>query len=155
LEQLFGNIDDIFIKWSSGSALFFDHYENGFSRLTVAVKCRIGNLKDTYFSLLDTGAEWSVIGGEISEILECGSPIAPVTMSTRHGRLSGHLHRINISLLADPGCGLDLNVESTVAILSEWSGPIVLGYRGFLERLRFALDPGVMPGSRQQFYFGA
>jgi hypothetical protein len=75
---------------------------------------------------LDTGAEWSVVGGEISEILECGSPIASVIMSTRHGRLSGHLHRINISLLADPGCGFDLDVESTVAILSEWSGPGVI-----------------------------
>jgi len=154
LEQLFKNIDNAFTQWSSGSALFFDHYENGFSRLTVAVKCRIGNIEDTYFALLDTGAEWSVIGGELSEILECGSPIAQISMSTKNGKYSGYLHRINIGLLADPECGCDLNIESTVAVLSEWTGPIVLGYRGFLERLRFAFDPGIMPGSQPRFYFG-
>ncbi len=36
-------------------------------------------------------------------------------------------------------------------ILTE--GPIVLGYNGFLERIRFAFDPGIFPGE-QIFYFG-
>jgi hypothetical protein len=42
---------------------------------------------------------------------------------------------------------------SSVFVAKEWEGPIVLGYRGFLERIRFALDPGVVPGE-QMFYFG-
>ncbi|NIM13411.1 MAG: hypothetical protein GTO45_14950 [Candidatus Aminicenantes bacterium] len=67
--------------------------------------------------------------------------------------MSGSLHRINISLLADQKSGYDLTVESSVFISEEWDGPIVLGYRGFLERIRFALDPGVISGE-QMFYFG-
>lgn len=53
-------------------------------------------------------------------------------------------------------CRFGTREETDLALLdtgAEWSGPIVLGYRGFLERIRFALDPGVVPGE-QMFYFG-
>jgi hypothetical protein len=69
------------------------------------------------------------------------------------GRIAGSLHRINISLLAEQNSGYDLTVDSSIFVSEEWPGPIVLGYRGFLERTRFALDPGVVPGE-QMFYFG-
>jgi hypothetical protein len=74
-------------------------------------------------------------------------------MSTRLGRISGSLYRINITLIAEENRDYDLIVESSVFVSKEWEGPIVLGYRGFLERVRFALDPGVVPGE-QKFYFG-
>jgi hypothetical protein len=44
-------------------------------------------------------------------------------------------------------------MESTVFVSEDWPGPIVLGFRGFLEKLRIALDPGVRH-SEQLFYFG-
>jgi hypothetical protein len=47
----------------------------------------------------------------------------------------------------------DLTVESSVFVSKEWEGPIIPGYRGFLEKTGFALDPGVVPGE-QVFYFG-
>ncbi|HHC24032.1 MAG TPA: hypothetical protein ENK58_01260 [Desulfobacterales bacterium] len=65
----------------------------------------------------------------------------------------GELHRVGITLLTDPGQGDELTVESTTFVSEEWDGPVVLGYRGFLERIRFALDSGVTPGN-QIFYFG-
>ncbi|MCP4104714.1 MAG: hypothetical protein GY749_04125 [Desulfobacteraceae bacterium] len=65
--------------------------------------------------------------------------------------MDGALHRMNISLPAYSGD--DLTVESTVFISEEWEGPIVLGFKGFLERIRFALDPGIAAGE-QFFYFG-
>ncbi|UCH98605.1 MAG: hypothetical protein JSV88_05275 [Candidatus Aminicenantes bacterium] len=74
-------------------------------------------------------------------------------MSTRLGRISGSLYRINITLIAEKNRDYDLTVESSVFVSKEWEGPIVLGYRGFLEKIRFALDPGVVPGE-QMFYFG-
>jgi hypothetical protein len=43
--------------------------------------------------------------------------------------------------------------QVSVFVSKEWEGPIIPGYRGFLERIRFALDPGVVPGE-QVFYFG-
>jgi hypothetical protein len=67
--------------------------------------------------------------------------------------MNGHLHRMPISLLAEQGQGTDLQVDSTVMVTPEWTGPTVLGFRGFLERLRFALDPGMQQGS-EIIYFG-
>ncbi len=136
--------------WSTGYSSFFT---NDLLAYPVAVKCRLGNLKESDTALLDTGAEWSVIGGETVKILEdqLGLPIESLSMSTRFGRIDGALHRMVISLPAYSGDGL--TVESTVFISEEWEGPIVLGYRGFLERIRFALDPGIV-ADEQFFYFG-
>ena len=121
------------------------------------MKCRIGSLEETYLALLDTGAEWSVIGGETAKILEdedeLDLPTESFNMSTRLGRIYGSIHRLNISLLAKQNYGHDLTVESSVFVSEEWVGPIVLGFRGFLEKIRFALDPGVVSGE-QMFYFG-
>jgi hypothetical protein len=155
MEQLFKQTNGHNILWSSGCSVFFVSRKQGSSFLHVAVKCRIGSREETDLALLDTGAEWSVIGGETAKILgdELGSPIERFTMSTRLGRIQGSLHRINISLLAEQNSGHDLTVDSSVFVSEEWLGPIVLGYRGFLERIRFALDPGVVPGE-QMFYFG-
>jgi len=50
------------ILWSSGCSLFLVSSKVGHWRLPIAVKCRIGNLEETELALLDTGAEWSVIG---------------------------------------------------------------------------------------------
>ena len=83
------------------------------------------------------------------------APTVPffTNISTRLGRIPGSLYRINITLIAEENRDYDLTVESSVFVSKEWRGPIVLGYRGFLERIRFALDPGVVPGE-QMFYFG-
>lgn len=142
------------VLWNCGCSAFLVSTRVGQWRLPIAVKCRIGNLEETDLALLDTGAEWSVIGGETAKILEAEIvfPTESFTMSTRLGRISGSLYRINISLLTEDD-GYDLTVESSVFVSEEWDGPIVLGYRGFLERIRFALDPGISAGN-QKFYFG-
>jgi hypothetical protein len=35
-----------------------------------------------------------------------------------------------------------MEVDATWFIASDWPGPMVIGWRGCLERMRFALDPG-------------
>lgn len=142
------------VPWNCGCSSFLVSSKVGQWRLPIAVKCRIGNLEETDLALLDTGAEWSVIGGETAKILEDEIPISTesFSMSTRLGRIYGSLYRINISLLTEDD-GYDLTVNSSIFISEEWDGPIVLGYRGFLERIRFALDPGIIVGD-QKFYFG-
>lgn len=153
--QLFKQDNEHNLLWSSGCSLYFVSSKVGQWRLPIAVKCRVGSLEETDLALLDTGAEWSVIGGETAKILEdeLDLPTVSFTMSTRLGRISGSLYRINITLIAEKNLDSDLTVESSVFVSKEWEGPIVLGYRGFLERIRFALDPGVVPGE-QMFYFG-
>ncbi len=155
MRQLFKQTGEGNTAWNTGSAAFRAMFKMDFWPLTVAVRCRIERLESDYLALLDTGAGWSVIGEEVLPLIEdqLGPPIRSLTMSTRLGRIFGELHRVSITLLTDPGQGVELTVESTSFISEEWEGPTVLGYRGFLERIRFALDPGVIPGE-QIFYFG-
>ena len=141
--------------WNTGSALFRISHEIDSWRVTVAVRCRIERLESS-LALLDTGAEWSVIGGDIAAEIrdEIGQPIESSRMRTHLGSIDGSLHHVNITLLAgEEDSGDDLTVETTSFVSEEWEGPVVLGYRGFLERIRFALNPGVVPGE-QIFYFG-
>lgn len=121
--------------------------------LIVAVRCRIDGANDNFAALLDTGAEWSVLGGALAESLLRQEDLGLfVAMHTRLGRIEGRLQRLLVTLLANDG--QELQVPATVLLAPDWSGPPVLGYRGFLERLRFALDPGVSV-SDQWMYFGA
>src|SRR4030042_2695793 len=141
--------------WSDGYAPFLANHTHGLHTLLIAVNCRIGDLEVTEFALLDTGAEWSVIDTDTARIL--GDQLGPftesITLSTRRGRVRGGLHRLKITLLAEKNCGSDLSIDGTVFVSEEWDGPIVLGYRGFLERIRVALDPGLTDG-QQIFFFG-
>lgn len=140
--------------WAIGAALYdIDKEIAPGQSLVVGVRCRFGSLEAEVRALLDTGGQWSVIDGELGEILEddLGDAERPLRMSTRHGSLDGTLHRMMVHLLADRGeC---ISVEASVVVIPAWPGPPVLGYRGFLERLRFALDPGCWDGN-QWFYFG-
>jgi len=145
------------LKWSTGSAIFYIDHETGLSVLPVAVECKLGNLDILFTTLLDTTSTWSVIGGEPAEKIgdQLGEPFGSIGIDTRFGMIYGDFHRLDISLIAGPGCGEDLTIESTVVVSDEWEGPIVLGYKGFLERLRFALDPGRETIEQPIIYFGA
>lgn len=154
MEQLYRQDGEIFHVWSSGFAPFLaNHKEDSWSYL-VAVKCRIGSLKATDLALLDTGAEWTVVGGDTAKILgdEIGPPTDHITISTRWGTIKGALHRINVTLVAERDCGKDITVDGSVFVSEEWEGPTVLGYRGFLERIRIALDPGVKVDEQTVFF---
>jgi hypothetical protein len=103
-------------------------------------------------ALLDTGAAWSIVGGELAEILEpgLGAPGQTMILSTRIGRIRGVLHELDIMLMAERG--ESLFVTGSILIAPGWTGPVVLGYRGFLERIRFALDPGASPDDAWFFF---
>ncbi len=68
-------------------------------------------------------------------------------MSTRMGPVRGRLERTQIELVADEGDGL--SIDATVFVSPDWSGDNFIGYSGFLERIRFGVDP-----SDNYFYFG-
>lgn len=141
-------------EWSGGAAQYFLEHEVNGSVLVVAVRCKLGTLTVDELALLDTGAQWSVVGGELAELVagDTGETGERVRISTRLGQFTGHLHRLSITLVADEGA--DLQVSATVLIAPEWPGPLVLGYRGLLERVRFALDPGVANDDSQWMFFG-
>ncbi len=106
-------------------------------------------------AIVDTGALWCILNPQIAET------IAPPTMEwvgderlvIRGLLYRGRLFRMPVRLLADEG--EDLTIEATVFVPTlrpdeRWPHPNFLGLDGFLNRLRFAVDP-----AENAFYFGA
>jgi hypothetical protein len=142
-------------SWSTGAARYQVGKRTQDGMLVVAVDCRITDVGENLSALLDTGAEWSIFGGVLASRLldQAGSlGASPVSMSTRLGRIHGRYCEVPVMFLADDGEPFE--VAATVLLAPEWEGPHVLGYRGLLERFRFALDPGVVDAD-QWMYFGA
>jgi hypothetical protein len=155
MRRLYVANDNIsFLPWSVGAARYRVGHQTNEGPLVVAVRCRIDELGDEVDALLDTGAKWSVLGGAVAQrfLDETQALGEPTTMSTRLGRIRGHLQRMSITLLAEDG--LDHPVAATVVATPEWDGPFVLGYSGMIERIRIALDPGISSAD-QWMYFGA
>ena len=59
----------------------------------------------------------------------------------------GSLERFPITLPAEEGDALE--IDATLFVCEDWHRGNFLGYNGFLERIRFALDPKLA-----KFYFG-
>jgi hypothetical protein len=117
-------------------------------KLIVAVEYLVD--ENPVMALLDTGAEYGVFPAELAMALGYDTQDGPRTvLKTRLGDYEGHLLRILITLPAQEGSGLD--IELTWVVAPGWPGPPVIGWGGCLERLRFALDP--TPGE-DCFYFG-
>jgi hypothetical protein len=70
-----------------------------------------------------------------------------VRLSSRLGVIEGRLYRGMLTLLADEGRSLDLEV--TYFLSPHWQGLNFLGYEGALDRIRFGVDP-----RSNLFYFG-
>ena len=98
---------------------------------------------------VDTAAPWCIFRPVVANSwMRNLDPIpGPVVLSTRLGQFHGSLFRGLITVLASSGESLD--VEATAFLTPEWPGPNFLGYQGFLQRIRFAVDP-----ENNLFYFG-
>jgi hypothetical protein len=149
--RLLKEIDDRCEDWSTGSAAFYIEPEDCGHKIVVGVHCRIADFEETEIALLDTGAQWSVVGGELAHEFDNYPILRECDIDTRFGRIKGKLLLSKITLIADEGN--DLSMEGTIFVSEDWPGPIVLGFRGFMEKLRIALDPGIKPG-REFIYFG-
>lgn len=129
--------------WALGAATYFIEREPVARPLITAVECRLAGQTERNFALLDTGAHWSLVGGELASRLgeSVGTDGPRISVSTRLGTHTGTLERLTVTLLALPGQGVDVDIDATVLLAPSWTGPIVLGTRGLLERVRFELDP--------------
>lgn len=141
-----------FVPWSVGaSTLILRGPDDSHEVPLLGVRCRLGGAHTT-LALLDTGAEWSVIGGDTAAILKSSVEDLglPMQISTRRGHFAGTMCHLDVELLAEPARGDSLCIHATALLLPEWDGPAILGYRGLLERTRFAIDPVREPA----LYFG-
>jgi hypothetical protein len=131
----------------TGRSVYSADYESGPDRLLVAVLCRVGDLPDRSYALLDTASEWCILSAEMARVWGAAAEEgAEVQMHTRLGTYEGQLLRVPILFLADEGESLE--VSATCFVSEGWPGPMVVGWKGCLERLQFALKP-----SENSFYF--
>ncbi|RKZ80622.1 MAG: hypothetical protein DRR19_23330 [Candidatus Parabeggiatoa sp. nov. 1] len=144
--QLYQQNETLF-QWSTGAAYLYSLYELGPYKLITGVNCEFLAANKQEIALLDTGAELSVAGHEVyQDFLEeegsaslLGAPVGERIINTRFGSFEGSLYRIDVGLVAE--WGESLTIEGTFLFCEEWRGPTVLGFHGFLERIRFAIDP--------------
>jgi hypothetical protein len=123
----------------TGRARYYADHRQGPHILFVAVECRIGGLTNTFQALLDTAAQWCVLPSSVAQELGYDGDEADVLLSTRLGDFAGRLEQIPVSLEAREGVSLE--IEATWLVTDQWEGPAVIGWKGCLERMRFALDP--------------
>lgn len=135
--------------FARGRSRFQDHAERRFERTAkIYVKMRLNAVSHPVLAQLDTGSAYSILDREVAEAEGALGGGDPAAMHTRYGLIEGHLVRIPVLLLADEGVAL--NVEGGLFFVSEdWSFGNFLGYTGFLENIRIALDP-----PSNHFYFG-
>lgn len=120
------------------------------SSARIFVKVRLAEVEAAFVAMLDTGAAWSVFPSELMGSIGDFEAIAETTLSTRLGKIKGHLVRIPLTLLADQGESLTLDATVFRPLAGEWpEDQFFLGYTCCLDRIRMAIDPSV-----NQFHFG-
>jgi len=120
--------------------------------MPAVIPCAFEELQEEYDALFDTGAEYSVMHREVAAELGLKPDGETcLTMSTRLGDFQGSLqrHAVRIPALA----GEDLLVEPAWFVCAEWPGPMVLGWRGFLESITFGCNPRATSDEEGRFYF--
>lgn len=140
--QLFLEDKTRFSPWSTGGAKYLPDYPID-SKLFIAIRLRFGDQKDEQIALLDTAAQWPICKKEIADVLGLKgiNSLGLSTLSTRFGDITGYLDRCKVTLVSE--FGNEIDVDATLFISEDWPGPNVIGWKGCLERIRFAIDPSI------------
>jgi len=141
-------------NFSQGVTRYRDHYpgQQQFARIVLAVTLE---KRLPVQAVVDTGAPWCVIDPMLAKQVKpiAGVGYAPgMKLMIRGVRCEGRLVRMLISLEAEHGETLDVDATVFVPQLPSgeaWPHPNFIGLAGFLNRIRFAIDP-----SENAFYFG-
>lgn len=116
----------------------------------IYIRLKLGDVRSEFLAMADTAAPWCILDPDLARgadrYLESLSEIA--VLDSRMGRFTGRLYRGTTTVLAEEGMALD--VDTTFFLSQEWPGGNFVGYQGFLERFRFAVDPGM-----NRFLFGS
>jgi hypothetical protein len=124
----------------TGRAVYRCDVEAASGKLLIAVRCTVGDGRDEDIALLDTATPWCLLPPDVA--LDLGYvPAAEgdTRLHTRFGLLVGELLRLPMTFVADEG--ETTTIEATWFLSPDWPGPVVIGWKGCLERIRFAFDP--------------
>jgi hypothetical protein len=134
----------------TGRVFYQSDRQEGPHSLLVAVPCRVGSVSRQVYALLDTTSERCVLPPDLAAELGDELDVIPAVsqLHTRFGLLTGALGRVTV--VFDAADGDALAVDATCFTSEGWRGPMVIGWKGCLDRMRIGLDP-----SDESFYFGA
>ena len=92
------------------------------------------------YALVDSGSPYCIFDSALMAAADIDFDDGePITLSTRIGRITGTIQRLPLIVAAEDGD--PLAIDASVFVSGEWHQGHFLGYGGFLERLRFAVDP--------------
>lgn len=137
-----------------GATGYRDHYP-GQERFTRVVLPVVVEERLTVPAIVDTGAPWCILDPAIARQLGLAvrAEYTPDEKLLIRGiEYKGKLLRMDISLEAEHGNRLDVRATVFVPTLppgDTWPHPNFIGLNGFLNRVRFAIDP-----AENAFYFG-
>jgi hypothetical protein len=122
----------------TGKSLYFADLEEEPSPLLVAAACFIEDLPQRTYALLDTASQWCILPPPLAAKIgfDPTSSEETISVSTRFGTLLGRLERVTVT------------IQATCFVSADWPGPMVIGWKGCLERIRFGFDT-----STETFYF--
>lgn len=139
--------------FASGAMSYRDHAPGRTFPSQIVLPVKLAN-QIVITAIVDTGSTWCIVDPEIIALL--GKAVEetydPGELIIRGVRYQGRLVRLSMRLQAEQGS--DLEIEATVFAPNLQQDqaealPNFIGLEGFLQRVRFAIDP-----SENTFYFG-
>jgi hypothetical protein len=133
--------------FATGVAHYSDNLPGRVSSAHIVLTISLGGAITTQ-AIVDTGSTWCILNPDIVAFL--GDVIEEMYAPTesliiRGIRYQGRLVRVAIRLRAEVGKDLEVEATAFVPTLSAgevWDVPDFIGLEGFLQRVRFAVDPG-------------
>ena len=122
-------------------------------RIQLPIVCELTESTDV-LAVVDTGSPYSILDPLIAKQIGFSPEMAleRTAVTVRGAKLRGSLIRLSTTLQAE--VGENLTIDSTTFIPDseeQWNQfPSFIGQAGFLERIRFAIDPNT-----NTFYFGS
>jgi len=142
-------------KFARGRVKYLDYLGDSLDTARIILPVTFGDRVRT-FAIVDTGSPWCILNPQEAAILNIdyskeGQKISRFVLLGWQG--AGWLCEIPMILKAE--IGQDIALEATVFIPQlhpnqRWMFPNFLGLSGFLNKIRFAVDP-----EHNHFYFGA
>lgn len=145
-------VDSRGVEFTSFVLRYFDELPKGLHprQAHIVLPFQLEGLEVDLFGIVDTAAPWCLIQWSLLELLQMPPPNGRDRLETRFGLLTGELRRWSVLLFAEEG--RPMKIDASLFVSEDWREermPNFLGYEGFLQRLRFAIDP-----AHNSFHFG-
>jgi hypothetical protein len=131
-------------EYQGRSRYLIDEDLQGWGPLHVAVVCLVGDLSNPINALFDTGSQSCIMPAWLAGMVAY-EELYPTNLFARGMWYAGSLIRASVTF--PPDTGKPVRVDATWFLSSDWDGPVVIGWKGCLDRLNWGF------ASDDWFYF--